>query len=99
MLGAAHVDGNCLPSRQELQDDLRATGLALVDEMPLAEAPETPGDWTRVADRVDKVIERDHQDDERWQQGQAQQETIVGLIRDELVVGLPVMRRRDDPQA
>jgi cyclopropane fatty-acyl-phospholipid synthase-like methyltransferase len=83
-------DGNAFPTRRELMDHLDAVGLTVVDETPLADVPKTPDDWNRAADEVEKVVERDHRDDERWQRAQSQQETIVGLIRDELVVGLLV---------
>jgi SAM-dependent methyltransferase len=92
-------EGNSFPSRAELMHYLEATGLTVVDEIPLADVPPTPDDWNRAADAVDDVVERDHRDDERWQRAQAQQETIVGLIRNELVVGLLVSCRRDYPAA
>jgi SAM-dependent methyltransferase len=92
-------DGNFFPSRKELMDHLQEVGLSVVDETPLADLPATPDDWSRAADEVDQVVERDHRDDERWQRAQAQQETIVTLIGDELVVGLLVSCRRDDPEA
>ncbi|WP_182525270.1 class I SAM-dependent methyltransferase [Nocardioides dongkuii] len=88
-------EGNHFPTRSELADDLRATGLTLVEETLLADLPETPEDWNQAAARVEDVIERRHRDDERWQRAQSQQETIVGLIRDELVVGVLVSCRRD----
>ncbi|MCW2769019.1 MAG: SAM-dependent methyltransferase [Aeromicrobium sp.] len=90
-------EGNHFPSRTELLDDLRATGLTLVAETLLTDVPGTPDDWDRAAARVEQVVERDHHDDERWQRAQSQQETIVRLIGDELVVGLLVTCRRDDP--
>lgn len=92
-------EGNSFPSHAELMDHLRASGLTVVDETPLADLPDTPDDWDRAADDVDRIVERDHRDDERWQRAQSQQEIIVGLIRDELVVGVLVSCRRDDPAA
>lgn len=89
-------EGNSFPSRTELRDLLEVAGLTLRDEVLLAELPGTPEDWDEAATRVEEVVERDHRDDERWQRAQAQQETIVGLIRDELVVGVLVSCRRDD---
>lgn len=88
-------DGNSFPSRAELVDDLAATGLTVVDELLLADLPSTPDDWNRAANEVEAVVERDHHDDERWARAASQQETIVGLIRDELVVGLLVSCRAD----
>jgi cyclopropane fatty-acyl-phospholipid synthase-like methyltransferase len=92
-------EGNYFPSRAELLDDLQATGLTVVDETLLADVPATPDDWDRAADEVEQIVERDHRDDERWERAQSQQKTIVGLISDELVVGLLVSCRRSDPAA
>ncbi|AWB92102.1 SAM-dependent methyltransferase [Aeromicrobium chenweiae] len=92
-------EGNSFPTRAELLDDLRATGLDVVEETLLADVPGTPDDWEQAATEVEDVVRRDHQDDERWQRAQSQQETIVGLIRDELVVGVLVSCRRGDSAA
>ncbi|MRJ77672.1 methyltransferase domain-containing protein [Aeromicrobium sp. SMF47] len=89
-------EGNSFPSRSELLDHLAATGLTVVAETPLADVPATPDDWDQAATEVEQVVERDHRDDERWQRAESQQETIVGLIRDELVVGLLLTCRRSD---
>lgn len=86
-------EGNFFPSRDELLDDLTALGLVVQAEMLLADAPATPDDWDQAATEVEQVIERDHRHDERWQRAEAQQEVIVGLIRDELVVGLLLVCR------
>lgn len=88
-------EGNSFPSRAELMDALQAVGLTVLDEKPLADVPATPDDWDRAATEVEAVVERDHHDDERWQNAQSQQETIVRLIADELVVGLLVSCRRE----
>jgi SAM-dependent methyltransferase len=93
---AHQPDGNVFPTRRELLDDLQATGLAVVDEMLLADLPSAPSDWDTAASEVEDVVERDHRGDERWERAQTQQEMIVGLIQDELVVGLLVTCRRDD---
>ncbi|MCW2831913.1 MAG: SAM-dependent methyltransferase [Aeromicrobium sp.] len=86
-------EGNSFPSRAELMDDLAATGLTLVAEKLLSDVPETPAEWQESAARVEEIVKRDHGHDERWERAQAQQETIVELIRDELVVGLLVTCR------
>lgn len=90
-------EGNHFPSRSELLADLGATGLTVVEETSLADVPGAPDDWDTAAAEVEKVVERDHGDDERWARAQSQQETIVGLIRDGLVAGLLLTCRRDDP--
>jgi SAM-dependent methyltransferase len=79
--------GNHFPSRLELLDDLRASGLDVIDELLLADAASTPEDWRLAANRVDREIERRHGGDERWQRAQEQQATITRLIDEELVVG------------
>jgi SAM-dependent methyltransferase len=86
-------EGNSFPSRTELLAALEAVGLTVLDEKPLADVASTPDDWDRAATEVEEVVERDHHDDERWASAQSQQEVIVGLIRDELVVGLMVSCR------
>ncbi|MCD9199970.1 class I SAM-dependent methyltransferase [Aeromicrobium wangtongii] len=90
-------EGNSFPSRIELLAALEAAGLTVLDEKPLADLASTPDDWDRAATEVEEVVERDHHGDERWQNAQAQQETIVRLIAEELVVGLLVSCRRAEP--
>jgi SAM-dependent methyltransferase len=90
-------DGNSFPSRTELMDDLAAAGLTVIDEMLLADLSPTPDEWNEAATAVEEVVERDHHGDERWKRAESQQETIVGLIHDELVVGLLVSCRAAGP--
>jgi SAM-dependent methyltransferase len=86
-------EGNSFPSRYELGEDLEATGLSVVAELPLAGATSAPEGWQQAADRVDELIEHQHGEDERWQRAKKQQETIVGLIQREFVVGILVVCR------
>ncbi|WP_101523175.1 class I SAM-dependent methyltransferase [Nocardioides houyundeii] len=90
-------EGNHFPSHDELVADLAAVGLELDDETALADVAATPEDWDEAASRVEEVVAREHRDDERWQRAQAQQETIAGLIGDELVVGVLLTCRTPVP--
>ncbi|GAB3780203.1 class I SAM-dependent methyltransferase [Nocardioides pacificus] len=88
-------EGNSFPSRAELLADLLATGLTVEGEKLLSETEDPPEEWQQAADAVEDLVERRHSHDERWQRAHEQQETITGLIRDGLVVGLLVSCRKE----
>lgn len=89
-------EGNHFPTAEELDELLAEVGLRIVDSAMLADFPGASEEWKAAEDRVEAVIRRDHAHDERWQRAQEQQDTIVGLIRDELVTGRLLVCRRTD---
>jgi ubiquinone/menaquinone biosynthesis C-methylase UbiE len=84
---AEQPEGNTFPSSAELSADLERAGLVLRHDAWVADLPGAPEAWSRAVEEVERVIARDHGDDEGFQVAQQQSELVGRLIGDGLVAG------------
>lgn len=93
----AQPDGNSFPDRAELGAHLRRTGLVVVDETLVDDLPGAPDSWRRAVAAVERVVERDHGDDERFVVAQRGSDQVGELIADGLVAGRLLVCRAGEP--
>ena len=80
-------EGNDFPEAAELERQIDAAGLVIVDRTDLDALPAAPGSWSALADGVQEVVEREHGRDPRYQQARRQQERIAQLLADGVIAG------------
>ncbi|MFB9315553.1 class I SAM-dependent methyltransferase [Nocardioides plantarum] len=84
---ADQPEGNSFPTSAELAAHLERAGLVVRDETWVEDLPATPRDWTRAVEEVERVIARDHGDDEGFRVAQRQSDQVGHLMGDGLVAG------------
>lgn len=88
-------EGNDFPDPDELGALLDGARLRVVDRALLADFDDPPPDWQERVDAVDRAIEREHHDDDRFRVALDQQRAIGRLLADGLVEGRLLVARAE----
>lgn len=83
-------EGNAFPDEDELGELIVRAGFQVTGRCYLDDLPADGDDWTRRVEEVDRVLERDHADDQPWLRSQDQARAFGGLLDDGRVRGLLV---------
>lgn len=75
-------EGNDFPTEDQLEDDLTACGLSVVQRVNASALGRSPQAWQEKLDRVEEVVRQRHSSERAWQEAEDQSAIIGRLIRD-----------------